>query len=79
MELKTLDLLGKKIQENNSIEDELRRKDLALSEYENQDYLKERKMMKKMLDVSIAATSRGCNESMGFEPIDLQTGISRKP
>ena len=30
MELKTLDLLGKKIKENNSIEDELRTKDYGI-------------------------------------------------
>ena len=51
---------------------------MALSEYENQDYLKEHKMLKKMLDVSIAA-SYGSSQSMGFEPTDMHAGTSRKP
>ncbi|KAG0569613.1 hypothetical protein M758_6G099000 [Ceratodon purpureus] len=50
---------------------------MPLAEFREQDYLKQRKMLKKMLDVCIATTEEPAYQ--GFKMEDMQAGTGRRP
>jgi hypothetical protein len=50
---------------------------MPLGEFRDQDYLKQRKMLKKMLDVCIATTKDPGYQ--GFKVEDMQAGTGRRP
>ena len=50
---------------------------IPLAEFREQEYLKQRKMLKKMLDVCIATAQE--NGYKGFQVEDMQAGTGRRP
>lgn len=50
---------------------------MPLDEFRHQEYLKQRKMLKKMLDVCVATTETPAYK--GFKVEDMQAGTGRRP